>query len=90
MNSGDKVTIYNVEHKPIDMGTYDGEYLANKGTAQEVTVYSATGQTGIGYLSIDGYYFEVNPVSPFMTSYMWIGAAIAAAIILYFLSKEKR
>ncbi len=89
MNVGDKVTIYDVNHKPIDTGTYDGEYLANQGTSYEVTVYSATGVTGIGYLSIDGYYFIANPVSSYLTPVIWIGAAVAVWFIYKSLKKNK-
>ncbi len=84
MKAGDKVTIYDINHNPIDTGTYDGEYLANQGTEREVIVYSATGTTGTGYLSIDGYYFIINPVSSYLTPIVWIGAAA----IMYFIYRE--
>lgn len=89
MQVGDKVTIYDINHNPVNTGTYDGEYLANQGTTREVIVYSATGNNGVGYLSIDGYYFIINPVSSSLTSIVWIGAAITAYIIYRTLSKRK-
>lgn len=73
MKAGDKITIYDINNKPVDIGIYDGAYLANEGTQKEVTVYSATGRDSIGYLSIDGYYFIANPISPYLTPLVWLG-----------------